>query len=156
MQQKVYPLILTTLTTMSGGYAARIPDGTVDYPGCVTPESLALVEQSRSFGDRLGVSSYFLALLLVLAVYSAIRLVLAVVRTSRLRVSTGREGMIGETGVVRRQVSPRSGGMVFVHGELWKAYPEDTSIGSLEPGTEVEVVGFKRAAIVIRAVEGGN
>ena len=64
--------------------------------------------------------------------------------------------MIGEVGVVRRRVSSRSDGMVFVHGELWKAYPEDPEASSLERGAEVEVVGFRDAAVVVRAVRGGN
>ena len=117
---------------------------------------LAFVEQSRDFSDRFGFSPYFLLLALVPLVYSAVRFALAGVETSRWRVSTGKEAMIGEVGVVRRRVSSRSDGMVFVHGELWKAYPEDPEAAQMEPGTEVEVVGFERAAVIVRAVDGGN
>ena len=61
----------------------------------------------------------------LLAVLAALGVLLAVLRTNRGRVSTGREGMLSEVGVVRRPVSGSSAGMVFVHGELWLAFPED-------------------------------
>jgi membrane-bound ClpP family serine protease len=43
---------------------------------------------------------------------------------------TGKEGMIGEVGTVRRPVGVNSEGWVFVHGERWRAVlafaPEET------------------------------
>jgi membrane-bound serine protease (ClpP class) len=41
------------------------------------------------------------------------------------KVKTGREGLIGETGVARTDIS--HAGKAFVHGELWDAY-SDTPI----------------------------
>lgn len=46
-------------------------------------------------------------------------LVALVVKAQARRALTGREGMIGETGTARTDLSPR--GWVFVHGELWEA-----------------------------------
>jgi len=46
-------------------------------------------------------------------------LVTLVVRAQARRVVTGREGMIGEVGTARTDLSPS--GKVFVHGELWEA-----------------------------------
>jgi membrane-bound serine protease (ClpP class) len=40
-------------------------------------------------------------------------------KARRAKVATGREGLIGEIGVARTQLSPA--GKVFVHGELWDA-----------------------------------
>jgi membrane-bound serine protease (ClpP class) len=91
------------------------------------------------------------ALLVVLAAVGVV--LLAVLRTNRRRASTGREGMIGEVGVVRRPVTGNSAGMVFVHGELWQALPEDPDGAPLETGSEVEVVGFRRSAVVVRPTE---
>ena len=54
-------------------------------------------------------------------------------RTWRTQPTTGREGLIGERGVVRREIDPS--GQVLVHGELWKARADEP----LESGTEVEV-----------------
>src|SRR5215216_3902620 len=63
---------------------------------------------------------------------------------------TGKEGMIGEVGTVRRAVGVDSSGWVFVHGERWPAVlafaPEETDPRDGEPmigvGRKVRVVGF--------------
>jgi len=112
-----------------------------------------LVERPPTFGERFGVPLYAVVIPAVLVLLAAVGAALAVLRTSRWRVSTGREGMIGEIGVVRRPVTGVSGGMVFVHGELWGAVPEDPSTAPLETDTEVEIVGFRRSAVVVRPVK---
>jgi membrane protein implicated in regulation of membrane protease activity len=110
----------------------------------------SVVERVPTLWERLGVWPYLLAIPVLLALLAAASLALAAYRTSRWRVSTGREGMIGEVGTVRRRVAGPGGGTVFVHGELWRAFPEDSATAPLEPGAEVEVVGFRRAALVVR------
>ncbi len=109
-----------------------------------------LVERSPTFKERFGIPLYAILLPAFLALLAAAGVVLAIFRTSRWRVSTGREGMIGEVGVVRRRVTGNSSGMVFVHGELWQALPEDPDGAPLEDNTEVEIVGFRRSAVVVR------
>jgi membrane-bound serine protease (ClpP class) len=69
---------------------------------------------------------------------------------------TGKEGMIGEVGTVRRVVGVDSSGWVFVHGELWRAVlafaPEETEPGDSEPvvgvGGKVRVVGFGEGGVM--------
>jgi membrane-bound serine protease (ClpP class) len=69
---------------------------------------------------------------------------------------TGKEGMIGEVGTVRRPVGVNSSGWVFVHGELWRAVlafaPEETHPRDTEPmigvGRKVSVVGFGDGGVV--------
>ena len=77
--------------------------------------------------------------------------VLASLRTlGRRPALTGKEGMIGEVGIVRSPVGLNSEGWVFVHGERWRALlafvPEDTDPQDREPlvpaGRKVRVVGF--------------
>jgi membrane-bound serine protease (ClpP class) len=71
-------------------------------------------------------------------------------------VLTGKEGMIGEVGTVRRPVGVSSSGWVFVHGELWQAVlafaPEETTSRESEPvvevGRKVSVVGFGEGGVV--------
>jgi membrane-bound serine protease (ClpP class) len=109
-----------------------------------------LVSQSPTFRERFGIPGYAVAIPAALAVLALAGLALTVLRTSRWRVSTGREGMIGEIGVVRRRIAGPSGGMVYVHGELWRALHEGSDEAPLETDTEVEVVGFRRSAIVVR------
>ena len=69
---------------------------------------------------------------------------------------TGKEGMIGEVGTVKRPVGVESEGWVFVHGERWRAMlafaPEETGPGEGEPvvgvGRKVAVVGFGDGGVV--------
>lgn len=56
-----------------------------------------------------------------------------VLRSRKLRVSTGEQGMIGEIGVARTQLAPT--GKIFVHGELWNA----VSSIPVDPGMQVKV-----------------
>jgi membrane-bound serine protease (ClpP class) len=115
----------------------------------------AIVSRSPTFGERFGVPLYAVVVPAVLAILAVAGLLLTVLRTNRSRVRTGREGMIGEVGVVRRAIEGPSGGTVFVHGELWSALPE-TAGETLAPDTEVEVVGFRRTALIVRHAEGAK
>ena len=45
------------------------------------------------------------------------------------------------------------GGLVFVHGERWRAIPENIGSEPIKAGTEVEILGFRRGAVVVRAVK---
>jgi membrane-bound serine protease (ClpP class) len=66
----------------------------------------------------------------------ALFLVTLVFRAHRRKVVTGKEGLIGETGVAQTDLAP--GGKVFVHGEIWDAEaPEPVSKGS-----RVTVIGI--------------
>ena len=66
-------------------------------------------------------------------------------RAQLRRPQAGREALVGEIGTVREATGP-SGGMVFVHGELWRAVSDTL----LEPGTEIEVTGVSRMKLRVR------
>jgi membrane-bound serine protease (ClpP class) len=57
-----------------------------------------------------------------------------VFRAHARRALTGREGMVGEIGTARTDLSPA--GRVFVHGELWQAEAD----GTVRAGEKVKVV----------------
>jgi membrane-bound serine protease (ClpP class) len=57
-----------------------------------------------------------------------------IVQVRRASVVTGQEELIGQVGVVRQALDPE--GLVFVHGELWRARTEG---GTVEPGEAVRV-----------------
>jgi membrane-bound serine protease (ClpP class) len=61
-------------------------------------------------------------------------LVFLVVRAHLRRAVTGREGMLGEIGETRSELSPE--GKVFVHGELWNAVADRP----LPKGVKVKVI----------------
>ena len=131
-------------------------DGQKVEPKGLTLETAGatLVQQRPSLVERFGAWVWVLAGLVLFSVLMLGGAALAARRTRGLRVSTGKEGMIGEVGTVRRRVEGPTGGTVFVHGELWKAVPEDPNAPPLEPDTEVEIVGFRRTAIVVRSAVG--
>jgi membrane-bound serine protease (ClpP class) len=68
-------------------------------------------------------------------------------RARRGRVTTGREGMIGEIGVARTQLEPS--GKVFVHGELWNA----TAKTSVAAGSRVRVASVDGLQLIVEAAE---
>ena len=57
-----------------------------------------------------------------------------IVQVRRASVVTGQEELVGQVGVVRQALEPE--GLVFVHGELWRA---KTNGESVPPGTNVRV-----------------
>ncbi len=72
-----------------------------------------------------------LSLIFIFLIYIAIRAHLN-------RVHTGKEGLVGEIGVVQSDLKPE--GKVFVHGELWNAEAEE----DIPKGTKVEVLEVKK------------
>lgn len=110
-------------------------------------------EANASVSESTGLSPYVLLVLGALLVLSLASVFWAYRRMRRWRISTGREGMIGEVGTVRRPVMQGAGGLVFVHGERWRAVPENPEEVPIEAGTEVEVTGFHGGAVVVRALE---
>ena len=67
-------------------------------------------------------------------------------RAQRARPSSGKEGLMGEKGFARDTIDPE--GLVFVHGEHWKAQSEER----IEPGEKVEVVGMEGLVLKVRKI----
>jgi membrane-bound serine protease (ClpP class) len=74
-------------------------------------------------------------------------LVTAVLRSRRRRVVTGREGLLGAIGTVRRELEPGRAGIVHVQGELWQAVAPD---GRLAVGEKVVVQGLDGLLLTVR------
>jgi membrane-bound serine protease (ClpP class) len=72
-----------------------------------------------------------------------------VVRERRRPAVTGREGLVGELGVVREAIEPGTPGRVRVHGELWRAVSDIP----LAAGTPVQVRAVTGLEIVVTGVE---
>ena len=62
------------------------------------------------------------------------------VQVRRAEVVTGQEELIGQVGIVRQELDPV--GLVFVHGELWRA---KTAGEPIAPGRQVRVEGLDDA-----------
>lgn len=63
----------------------------------------------------------------VLVVFFAV-IVTAILRSRRRRVVTGREALVGASGIVRRELEPGRRGIVLTQGELWQAIAPDGKI----------------------------
>ncbi|HEV2356399.1 MAG TPA: nodulation protein NfeD [bacterium] len=70
------------------------------------------------------------------------------IRAQAQKVHTGREALLGATGVARSDLGPS--GTVFVEGELWSAESED---GTIPAGQRVRVVQVRGLHLVVRKEE---
>jgi membrane-bound serine protease (ClpP class) len=89
--------------------------------------------------------TYQVSVEVALAVAAVMALMVAIVVTKlvqvrRAEVVTGQEELVGQVGVVRQTLDPV--GLVFVHGELWRAKTEGDPIPS---GRQVRVEGLDDA-----------
>jgi membrane-bound serine protease (ClpP class) len=106
--------------------------------------AVAFVIGSLMLFDPAG-DSYQVSLTVALAVAGTMALMVALVvaklvQVRRAEVVTGQEELMGEVGVVRQALDPV--GLVFVHGELWRARTDD---GPIAPGEHVRVQGLDDA-----------
>lgn len=69
-------------------------------------------------------------------------------RAFRARPKGGKEGLIGERGIVKDRIAPE--GLVFVHGEYWNAKAKE----ELEPGDQIEVIGMD--GLVLKVKKAGS
>ncbi|MBV9599442.1 MAG: nodulation protein NfeD [Chloroflexi bacterium] len=76
-----------------------------------------------------------------------------VLRARRSRAVTGHEGLVGATGVVRRDIEPGRQGLVQVLGELWRATAAD---GRLLEGQPIVVQSVDGLVLVVRRASGSR
>jgi membrane-bound serine protease (ClpP class) len=74
----------------------------------------------------------------------------AAIRAHRRQPVTGREGLIGLTGVAKTPLKPE--GQVFLRGEIWKATCEE----AVKPGGRVEVTGIDGLTLKVRKLPPGG
>lgn len=70
----------------------------------------------------------------------------AAIRAQRQHVTTGREGLVGDVGVVRAALAPE--GQILVHGELWSARTETGE--PLPVGQRVRVLRVEGLRLIVR------
>ncbi|MBN1779851.1 nodulation protein NfeD [bacterium] len=80
--------------------------------------------------------SLFVPILIAFIVFMVIALYLAV-KTRLTRPTTGKQGLIGETGVALKKLNPD--GQVSVHGEIWRATSDET----VNKGEQVQVLAVQ-------------
>jgi len=65
-------------------------------------------------------------------------------KTKRRKVTTGKEGLTGETGKTISDISPE--GTVFVHGEYWKAKSKS---GDIPKNRKVKITGSEEFTLIV-------
>lgn len=107
--------------------------------------SLMLFESPDSImAPALGIS---LSLIITFSIITAIVFIWALTLAFKARqrqVSTGADGLIGETGTSRSVVY--KSGKVWVHGEIWNAYADE----EIDQGVEVSVIDVKGLKIKVK------
>jgi membrane-bound serine protease (ClpP class) len=93
----------------------------------------------------LRVSLWLIASLTAFTVATMGMLLFLTLRTQRLPVRTGREGMLQELGTARTPLNPL--GKVLIHGEIWDAVADEP----VAAGETVEVVGVRNLTLAVRA-----
>ena len=68
-------------------------------------------------------------------------------RAYRARPVSGSDGLLGEVGVVKERIDPE--GLIFVHGEYWRAKAEER----VEPGEKVKVEGVDRLILSVKKIK---
>jgi len=97
-------------------------------------------------GSPLAIS---LTTILIVAIVSAIfvfGILSFAVKAQLLRVKTGSEGLVGETGTARTDIAPGGKGKVMVHGELWSALGDE----AIREGEEVVVTMVEGLIVKVR------
>jgi membrane-bound serine protease (ClpP class) len=74
------------------------------------------------------------------------------VRARGRRAKTGREGLVGEIGVVRDAIAPDAPGRLFVHGEIWRA----SSSATIAAGTRARVTAVHGLELLVSPLETGS
>lgn len=84
----------------------------------------------------------------VVVIFTAIFafVVSAIIKAHQRPVTTGKEGLIGQTGITQTELAPN--GIVFIKGERWKA---NTESGRIEP--EKEVIVTKVDGLKLKVVQ---
>ncbi|MEO0299978.1 MAG: NfeD family protein, partial [candidate division WOR-3 bacterium] len=75
--------------------------------------------------------------------------ILKAVQAQRKKTVTGKEGMIGEKGKAKSNIIKGKEGLVFIHGEIWKAIAEDDILKD----EEIVVVGFDGLKLIVKPLK---
>jgi membrane-bound serine protease (ClpP class) len=81
--------------------------------------------------------------------FIAVFLMRLVLKSRSWKVSTGKEELLGEEGVVTTALPAGGEGMVRIHGELWRA----RSLAPIADGKAVRVVRIDGLKLVVEPVE---
>jgi membrane-bound serine protease (ClpP class) len=109
--------------------------------------SLMLIKQPpEHFEPILAIS---LELIIAVVAFTAAFFIFAIsmaLKTFRTKVTTGAEGIVGEKGIAQTKISPE--GNVSVHGEIWKAFSDNT----IKKGEKIRVVAVEGLRLKVEKI----
>jgi membrane-bound serine protease (ClpP class) len=117
---------------------------------------IALVVGSLLFFNDTGnigapsLNPFVLGIMVVLVAALALLVVAGVVRSRRLPVTTGKEGLIGQVATVTTMLAPV--GRVKVWGEDWAARQNAPSLYPIEVGRQVRILGVSGLTLIVEPV----
>jgi membrane-bound serine protease (ClpP class) len=106
--------------------------------------SLMLIKED-SFITAMEISLELIILVVVLTAAFFIVAIIFGIRAQKNKISTGKEGIVGEKGIALSSLKPT--GEVHVHGEIWSA---ESIEGDIIKGTSVLVVGVENLKIKVK------
>jgi membrane-bound serine protease (ClpP class) len=108
--------------------------------------SMMLIDQ-ESFLEAMNISIELIILIVALSAAFFLFAVTYGIRAHRRKVSTGNEGIVGETGVAISNLQPT--GEVQVHGEIWSAESEGDEINK---GDAVTITGIDKLKLKVKRI----
>ena len=119
--------------------------GLLSVAGIVSLFLGSLMLFKEGSGQRISLHVLLPTLLVVSGFFVVIAGLVFKAQTSRPK--TGGMGLIGETGIVKKDISPE--GKVFVHGELWHA----RSVEPITEGAGIRVTGVSGLVLEVEKTE---
>ena len=108
---------------------------------CLLLGSFMLIEPAPGIGS---VSWFVIAPVSAAMALIVLFLVGNVIRAHQRKIQTGMEGLIGKEGITRTDIQGQ--GMVFVHGELWRAHSDQP----MKAGQAVRVLGYEGLTLQVQ------
>jgi membrane-bound serine protease (ClpP class) len=150
---QVLPISVAGLLLMLLAFAFFAAEAFVPSHGALTVAgSVCFVIGALLLFEPAG-DTYKVSLPAVLAIAATLTATMAVValkivQVRRAPIVTGTSELMGQIGVVRQALDPE--GLVFVHGELWRARTEGDP---MPPGTTVQVNGIDELVLEVARAE---
>ncbi|MEO0254983.1 MAG: nodulation protein NfeD [candidate division WOR-3 bacterium] len=97
----------------------------------------------------LKISKFAIITVIITTILFFFFVILKAVQAQRKKTVTGKEGMIGEKGKAKSNITKGKEGLVFIHGEIWKAIAEEDILKD----EEIVVVGFDGLKLIVRPLK---
>lgn len=117
--------------------------------GAVVSFILGSIMLIRTSAEFLKISPYLIITGGLFGILLILFIIFVSVKIQQTKPKTGREGIIGVTGIARSDIKPR--GEIFIQGELWQA--KSLNNEQIERGDEIKVVDIKNLLLVVTRVK---